>query len=104
MSKKQIIDELTTLLAVSLRHKIGSIANKNEVYAEKYAKDAEIFFREAGKVNENANWSYNDKIEIKQELIGKLRKELEQKKFISDEKYDLIDIEVENALKELNII
>jgi len=35
MSKIKTIKELTNLLAIALRHKIGSIVNENEIYAEK---------------------------------------------------------------------
>jgi len=44
MSKSKIIEELTNLLVVALRHKIGSIVNENEIYAQKYAKDVEVLF------------------------------------------------------------
>lgn len=38
MSKKQNIHKLTNILAIALRHKIGSIINKNEIYAQKYSE------------------------------------------------------------------
>ncbi|MFA5857405.1 MAG: hypothetical protein WC867_08645 [Candidatus Pacearchaeota archaeon] len=55
MSKKQILNELTNILAVALRHKIGSMVNKNEIYALKYSKDSEILFKEASKIKEQSN-------------------------------------------------
>ncbi|MDP2925214.1 MAG: hypothetical protein Q8N99_02465 [Nanoarchaeota archaeon] len=103
MNKKQVLDELTTMLALSLRHKIGSIVNKNEIYAERYAKDSEILFNQAEKIKEQGNWNYRDKLEIKQELTKKLRKELEKKDFLPDEKYNYIDSEIEKALKILGL-
>ena len=103
MSKKQILDEFTTVLAVSLRHKIGNIIMPNALYSEKYARDSEILFNEAQKINEKGNWNYNDKIEIKEELKIKLKKELESKTFLPDEKYKHIDKEIEKALKILSL-
>lgn len=103
MSKKQILDELTNILAISLRHKIGSIVNSNEIYAEKYARDSEIFFKQAETIKQQASWNYNDKIEIKQELKRKLRNEFEKKDFLPDEKYSLMNSEIEKALKRLEL-
>jgi len=47
MSKKDSISELTNLLAIALRHKIGSIVNENEIYVRNencILKDAVISF------------------------------------------------------------
>ncbi len=103
MSKKQVLDEFLNVLAVSLRHKIGSIVNPNEIYAERYAKDSEIFFKQAEKIKDKANWNNQDKIKIKEELKRKLRNQLEQKDFLPDEKYDHIDNEIKKALKSLGL-
>ena len=103
MSKKNIIDEFTNILAVALRHKIGSIVNPNALYAERYAKDSEIFFKQAEKIN-RGNWNSRDKLEIKQELIIKLKKELEKKDFLPDEKYVYMDDEINKSLTSLGII
>ena len=94
MSKKQILDEFTNVLAVALRHKIGSMVNPNAIYAERYAKDSETLFKQAEKTKEQITWNYNDKIEIKQELIRKLKKELEKKDFLANEKYNYVDSEI----------
>jgi len=103
MSKKQILNEFTNILAVALRHKIGSIVNPDEIYAGRYAKDSETLFKEAEKIKEQGNWNYKDKLKIKQELIKKLRKELESKDFLSDEKYNYVDSEIEKALRILGL-
>ena len=50
MSKTKTIHELANILAVALRHKIGSIVNSNEVYAQKYARDYETLLKEAEKI------------------------------------------------------
>jgi hypothetical protein len=104
MSKKQILDEFTNILAVALRHKIGSMVNPSALYAERYAKDSEILFKEAEKIKEQGNWNYKDKMEIKEELKRKLRNELEKKEFLPDEKYNLIDSEINKALTSLGLV
>lgn len=104
MGKRDDIDELTNLMSRALRHKIGSIVNKNEFYAERYAKDSEILMKEAEKVLERRNWNRNDKIKIKEALRKKLVKELEEKDFLNDEKFDIMDDEMEKALKEFGLI
>lgn len=103
MSKKQILEEFTNTLAVALRHKIGSMVNPNALYAERYAKDSEVFFKQAEKIKNQVTWNYIDKIEIKEILKRKLRNELEKKDFLPIEKYIHIDSEIEKALKILNL-
>lgn len=89
---------MTNILASALRHKIGSIVNQNEIYAQKYAKDAETLIKEAQKIVFKGNWNYNDKKIIKEELKNKLRKELEKKDFLDIKKFDLMDEEIERVL------
>lgn len=103
MSKKDILEQFTTILAISLRHRIGSMVNNNEIYAQRYAKDAEALFKEAEKAKNKANWNNSDKIEIKQTTKKKLKQELEKRDFIDNRKFELIDSEVDKALKDLNV-
>lgn len=103
MNKNQVIDELTTLLSVALRHKIGSMVNKEEIYAQKYAKDAELILKEAEKVSLKANWNIYDKSGINKILKRKLKNELEKKGFLSNEKFSLMEKEIDKALKSLNL-
>ena len=103
MGKNKNIEELTNLMAKALRHKIGSIVNKDEFYAGKYAKDAENIMKEAEKVLLRQNWDSYDKLKIKEELRVKLRKELEQKDFLDNKKFDIMDNEIEKALKEFDL-
>ncbi|MBS3092420.1 hypothetical protein J4466_03295 [Candidatus Pacearchaeota archaeon] len=98
MSKKQAIQEMTNILAVALRHKIGSIVNKEEIYAGKYAKDAEVLLKEAKKMAIKENWNIYDKTKIRQELLKKLKKELQEKNFIDDKKFEIMEIEMEKVL------
>ena len=42
MGKTDSLHELTNILAKALRHKIGGIVNPNEIYAQKYARDADM--------------------------------------------------------------
>ncbi len=103
MGKNKDIDELTNLMTKALRHKIGSIVNKDELYAGKYAKDAESIMKEAEKVLLRQNWNNYDKIKIKDDLRAKLRKDLEQKDFLDGKKFDIMDSEIEKALKEFGL-
>ena len=98
MGKKNDIEQLTNLMSKALRHKIGSIVNENEIYAAKYAKDAETIMKEAEKVINRQNWSKYDKEEIKEKLRKKLEKELTEKTFLSNKKFKIMDEEIEEAL------
>ncbi|MAG47595.1 hypothetical protein CL617_03240 [archaeon] len=104
MGKNKDLEELTNLLSKALRHRIGSIVNENELYADKYAKDAEVLFKEAEKVILRQNWNSYDKTKIKEKLKPKLKKELEQKDFLDNKKFDIMDHEINRTLKEFNLI
>ena len=99
MSKNKNIQELTTILAIALRHKIGSIVNQNEIYAQKYAKDAEILIKQAQKVSRRENWNNYDKENIKRILKKKLQYELEKREFLDNKKFDIIEEEMNKVLK-----
>jgi len=101
MGKKDDIKQLTNLISKSLRHKIGSIVNKDDFYASKYAKDADAIMKEAKRAASRQNWNNDDKLKIKQELKEKLFKELEEKEFLDDKKFDIMDEEMEKALLNL---
>jgi len=103
MSKNKNIHELTNILAIALRHKIGSIVNKDEIYAQKYAKDYEIFLKEAIKISLRENWNDSDKIKIKNELKSKLRDELEKREFIDNKKFDIMGREINEILGVLKL-
>ena len=100
MGKNKDIQELTNLMTKALRHKIGSIVNKDEFYANKYAKDAEVIMKEAEKVLLRQNWNSYDKVKIRSQLKAKLLKELEQKDFLDNKKFEIMDEEINNAMKE----
>jgi hypothetical protein len=103
MSKARTLHELANLLAIALRHKIGSIVNQNEIYAQKYARDYEILLKEAEKIAEQYNWSSEDKSMIKQETRKKLQQELEKKDFLDNKKFEIMGKEMDNALKILGL-
>jgi len=98
MSKKGDIEQLTNLMSISLRHKIGSLVNDDELYAAKYAKDAESIMMEAEKVINRHSWNLYDKEEIKEKLKRKLKKELEEKDFLDNRKFEIMDEEMNKAL------
>ena len=99
MGKKDDIDQLTNLMSKALRHKIGSIVNENEIYATKYAKDAENIMKEAEKIANKQNWNNYDKEKIKENLRKKLEKELKQKDFLDNKKFEIMDKEINKALR-----
>jgi len=103
MSKTKIIHELTNLLAKALRHKIGSIVNFNEIYAQKYSKDSEVLMKEAQKIAIKENWNNYDKVKIKDELKRKLKSELEKKDFLDNRKFEVMDEETERVLSFFNL-
>ena len=103
MGKNKDMQELTNLMTKALRHKIGSIVNKDEFYANKYAKDAEVIMKEAEKVLLRQNWNDYDKAKIKEQLKIKLRKELEQKDFLHNEKFEIMNEEIDKALKKFGL-
>ncbi|MBI2107564.1 hypothetical protein HYU10_00095 [Candidatus Woesearchaeota archaeon] len=103
MGKNKDIGHLTNLMAKSLRHKIGAIVNTDEIYANKYAKDSENIMKEAKRVLLRHNWDNDDKIEIKEQLRVKLHKDLEEKDFLDDRKFAIMDAEIEKALREFGL-
>ncbi len=103
MGKKDKIHEITALLSKSLRHKIGSIVNKEDIYASKYARDADVLMKEARKIAISENWNAYDKSKIKFELSKKLKNELQKKEFLDDKKFGLMDKEIGYALKVLEL-
>ena len=103
MNKKDTISELVNILAKALRHKIGSVVNNNEIYASKYAKDAEVLMNEARRVSMKEKWNNYEKIEIKNRLKKELFKELESKEFIDNKKFEYVDIEIDKAMKYLGL-
>lgn len=103
MSKNKDIERLTTLMAISLRHRIGSIVNKEDIYANKYAKDAENLMNEAEKILKRQNWNRVDKEEIRKKLRRKLTRELTEKEFLNTKKFDIMGREIEIALRNFNL-
>ncbi|MBS3099804.1 hypothetical protein J4463_01135 [Candidatus Pacearchaeota archaeon] len=98
MSKKDKISELTNILSKALRHRIGSIVNEHEIYAERYSKDSDTLIKSAQDISLGENWSIYDKAEIKTLLKKKLQKELEEKEFINEKKFKILDKELEKVL------
>ena len=79
MGKKHDLDEASTLISTALRHKIGSLVNFQEPYADRYAKDSVVLTKEARKVLLRHNWNADDKRELQELVKKKLHKELKEK-------------------------
>ena len=103
MGKNKDIEELTNLMSIALRHRIGSIVNKEEIYAQRYAKDAENIMEEAKRIVTKQNWNDYNKKEIRERLRRKLLKELTEKDFLDNKKFEIMDEEMNKALKECNL-
>jgi hypothetical protein len=104
MSKSKIIEELTNLLALSLRHKIGSIVNKEDLYSTKYANESEVLLNKAKSNIFGIKFNFYEKIEIQEKFRKKLKKELESKTFLNEKKFEIMDEEANKILKELGLL
>lgn len=103
MSKQNTINKLTKLLSHGISHRIGSIVNKEDPYAEKYSKEAINFFNLARRTSTEENWNIHDKKQIKEKLKHELKNELERKDFLDNKKFAFIDSEIDLVLKELDL-
>jgi len=101
MSKKDNINKLTNYLALALSHKIGSMVNSNELYANKYRKEYNNYIEMAKAIVFEENFNLYDREEIKQTLMKKLEAELRKKDFIDNKKFDLIEEEIRLVLLSL---
>lgn len=104
MGKRDDLRELVNILVKALRHRIGSIVNPDELYAEKYAKDADVLLNQARMVLSRENWNDYDKRVIKVELEKKLFIELDEKKFLNEKKFEIMDGEIEQVLGEMGLL
>lgn len=103
MSKNDEIKTLVKLLAKGLCHKIGGIVNLDALYSQKYLKEADTFFSVAKNISIKLNLNLSDKERIKVELVSALRRELENRTFLDEKKFNYINKEVDWALKMLKI-
>lgn len=101
MGKTQLIKQLTNLLSKALRHKIGSMVNSDEFYTAKYAKDYEVLFREALRIYLQYHWNKQDLSTIRLQVGRKLHKELKEKEFIADKKFEIMDEQLEEVIQRL---
>src|SRR3989344_2532132 len=101
MSKEDTLNKLIKLLAHAISHKIGSIVNKDNYYAEKYAKEAINFFNLAKKASLEANWNREDLATIERSLRKKIISELESKDFLDNSKFDFVNVEIKKTMVEL---
>lgn len=103
MSKKRNIEEVARVLTLSLAHKIGSIVNKEDLYASKYREEGEHYFKKTLKVAESINWNRVDKVMFKETLQKNLSAELQKRDFLANEKFLFIEQEIASALIALNL-
>ena len=103
MNKNKVLEQLCNILVKVLRHRIGSIVNPDEDYTTKYRKEAFIFFQQAELVNKKLHWNRKDKQRIKEILKKKLEEELHEKEFLHQQKFEIMDTEIEAILKRLKL-
>ncbi len=104
MNKQKTISELTTFLAYAVSHRIGSIVNKDEIYADKYRKEPEEFMKKAKIISFTQNWNEYDKIIIKEKFRKNVESELTRKNFLNNRKFEIMDEEIDKCLNELNLL
>jgi hypothetical protein len=103
MGRSKTIEELTNLLALSLRHKIGSIVNNEDIYSKKYADESKILLDNAKRNIFGITFNFYEKKEIANKLRIKLKKELEFKAFLKVEKFEIMEREMNLVLMELGL-
>ena len=103
MGKKDNIRKLVIFLTLSLSHKIGGIVNENKIYVEKYRKESVNFLNNAKKVALKENWNIQDKKIIKERLRKELMEELNKRDFLDNRKFDIMEEEMNKALKSLDL-
>ena len=101
MGKKSEIDKLTSIIAGALRHKIGALVGRDEIYAKKYMSEFSARLEMAKKIAKNSNFNSFDRQTIKSKAKYKLKKELEERPYIDDKKYELMDDEIEQVFEEI---
>ena len=103
MGKRDNIEQLIKFLTYAVVHRIGSIVNIKEIYANKYKKESEGFMKSAKEVSFKENWNNYDKTNIKEKLKNKVYNELLKRDFINEKKFEIMDAEIEKVLDELNL-
>lgn len=103
MGKRDNIRELAVFIMQAIAHRIGHIIDPNAIHAEKYRKEVINLMDRAKKVKIREHWNYSDLAAIKIEVKNKLVKELTRREYIDNKKFDIMDEEIEKALKELEL-
>ncbi|MEK6890315.1 MAG: hypothetical protein AABX35_03950 [Nanoarchaeota archaeon] len=103
MGKKKEIDMLTTFIADALRHRIGALLGLDKKYFRKYIFEYQERMNLAKKVIQKNHFNSYDETIIKEKVIHKLNNELASREYIDNKKFDIMDEEIEKALKELEL-
>ena len=103
MGKRNNIDQLTKFLTYAVVHRIGSIVNNEEIYANKYKKESESFMESAREVFVLENWNIDDKNNIKQKLKKRVYDELLKRNFLDKKKFEIMDAEINKILRDLEL-
>jgi len=104
MGKNSNIKELARFVSLAVAHRIGKLMNPNALYAEKYEKESENFMLLAQNVKLRENWNIYDREIIKKEAKNKTISELTARKYLANQKFSLMDEEINKALKLLELV
>lgn len=103
MGKDKDITQIAVILSTALRHKIGAILGSDKEYFRKYQIEFTTHKTRAEKILKNCNFNRYDKEIIKSKLKVNLKKELESRAYIGNEKFEIMDEEIDKVLKELGL-
>lgn len=101
MGKNKEISQITNILSTALRHKIGAILGRDKDYFKKYQLEFTARKEKAERILKNCNFNDYDKNIVKIKIKEKLSKELKSRAYISEEKFKIMDEEINKILKEL---
>ena len=103
MGKNSNLKILARFIALGVAHKVGQLINPNSLYAEKYDKESMNFMEQAKDIKQKENWNSYDKEEIRKEVKTETIKELNQRTYLDNKKFDITDSEIDKSLKEIGL-
>ena len=103
MSKTDNIHQIIVLLASALRHKIGAMVGREELYFKKYMLEFDARLEKAVAILNDCNFNKIDKEYIKEKVTEKLKRELKEREYIDNRKFDIMDEEIDSLLLSLGV-
>jgi len=103
MSKKDDMYKLIRFSTLALAHIIGSIVNNEASYSSKYLREYKNFLNQAKNISRKIKLNKTEEEEFTLMLKNDLKSELSKRDFLSDEKFNYIEKEVNDFIKELKL-